>query len=545
MAEYVPKLPSKSPAPYDLGSTNQYAIQLIGDFIKVQGIDAIKHLAKAIISGLTGGLIDLDNPFFDIFDQFLNLDLTITEWVADFQSLLNALTGIDGANITDVFSWVQNIPVLSDIVQAITGITGGGLPDLTSWASNIPLLSDIVAALTGIGGGGLPDLTSWAGGLATLGPIVEALTGIAGGGLPDLSSWAGDIPLLSDLVEALTGSSGGLLDLTNWASSLGAITPIIEALTGIAGGGLPDLVEWGSNLLNVDSMISAGNIFGLFNDSQIPGLADLRGTIFEALGGDTGATVGTFPVGSQPVGEGPGNLDLADLLRNIPVGNIFGLDGLLGDLLPKADWLGFLSALPSFANTGTGILPGIPGVDDVLEAIGGLWGKADGAESTATNAVDTAAQLIIDGLNNVGPKANIIQSALETFIDLIFGSGTSSGSTPAVRWSQEVLLCAGPVVTGTNDLPLGFGSPFPAVITSINAVTSEHLSSGAGTKVVLQTLKNGTVIHTATWNGGNNSYASGSLNITGINANDRITFNVSEASSQMANMSITIAGRYS
>ena len=268
------------------------------------------------------------------------------------------------------------------------------------------------------------------------------------------------------------------------------------------------------------------------------------------------------------------------------MGNFFDkLTGKVGTTIADLQsWAGQLKTILSGGTVGSGIFPtldnglkgavdgvrnfaqqildaivkairGIPivgaGIADLLSDVEGLRETADTANATAitadtkaTTAVDTAVQTIKDGLNNQGPQAAPVQSALKSFIDSIFGSGTSSGSTPVVRWSQEVLLCAGPVVTGPNDIPLGFQSPFAAAITSINARTSQHASTGSGSKIVFQTLRNGTVIHTATWNGGNNSYTSGSINLTGINVGDVITFNVTEASSQMANMSITVGGRY-
>lgn len=262
--------------------------------------------------------------------------------------------------------------------------------------------------------------------------------------------------------------------------------------------------------------------------------------------------------------------ELATLLRNFT--KIFNLGWLSGgdwEDMPFGTQLGWIKAIwdatfGRFLGMGNSSWDPLKPLYELLTGVGGAnkdgagnfltsqWSQITNANNTANSAlsaaqgaIDSAVQIVINGLNNIGQAADPILSAIDSLIDAIFGSGTSSGSTPVVRWSQEVLLCAGPVTTGPNDIPLGFQSPYGAVITSINARSSDHLSTGSGSKIVMQTLKNGTVIHTATWNGGNNTYSSGALNLTGINTGDVITFNVTEASSQMANMSVTVAGRYS
>ncbi|AKJ71711.1 hypothetical protein TIN2_21 [Tsukamurella phage TIN2] len=278
----------------------------------------------------------------------------------------------------------------------------------------------------------------------------------------------------------------------------GNFTSVFEKITGVLGAGPMQLQQWIGQLKNILSGVA------------IPG-GDLFPTLSQAINGAI-SNVQTF---SQNLLNG-----ILSGIRKIPV-----VGGSIADVISE------LTGLKDTTQT-------------AVDAAGTAQTTADMAHVAADNAVSTAVDTVKQGLNNAGPQAAPIQSALKSFIDLIFGSGTSSGSTPIVRWSQEVLLCSSPVIVGFNDIPLGFQSPYGATITSINARTSDHLSTGAGSKVVMQIRKNGTTIHTITWNGGSNTYNSGALNLTGINVNDVITFYVTEASSQMANMSVTVAGKY-
>lgn len=618
--EFETNYATSNRAPYDLGSRNQSAIGLIGEYIKTFGINAIKDLAKAILSGLTGGLLGPDSPFFEIFDQFLNMDLSITKWITDFQSLLNALTGIAGADITDIFEWVGKIPLIGDIVKAITGITGGGLPDLTSWAQNIPILGDIVKALTG-SWGGLLDLSAWAEGLGGLiGMIPSQLLGLIplgaitnveknmliNGGFDTVKSmdqmsgqWAWNeteghaspgcaeatangsrIIEASNLIESVAGDKFNIKGWFKWtgAAGTGSDWARVEAVStnangeisaqtigtvgGTASGGWVEktgqyTVPTGATHVHVRIVVeanaTAGKFYfddmwasktGLLKMDWIGGLLERLGGLFDNFQSIIDTILNSIGIG----GIGHTISQLLSGLQNIPVGNIFGLDGVLSGLATLFDF----NKLLNFIKDGAMGLTGSTGVNllDIPAILGSLLGKANSAGTLAqnawnqaTSAIDTAAQLITDGLNNVGQYANILQQALRSFIDMIFGTGTSQGSTAVVRWNQEVLVAAGPVTTGLNDIALGFGMPFAATITNLNFYTSDHLSTGAGSKVEVETLRNDTVIHTATWNGGSNS-----LNISGLNlavsANDRIRLRVKTATSSMANMSVGIAGRY-
>lgn len=347
----------------------------------------------------------------------------------------------------------------------------------------------------------------------------------------------------------------------------------------------------------IDSPAAASAWTGMLGQYMVPEGATKVRVQIEVAATVTGGTINFDDLSVVKRGTLPQNFitnlipDLGNLGAGIAgavesIGNFFDkLTGKAGTTFADLQsWAAQLKTILSGGTVGTGIFPtldngindaialvqnfaqaildkivqairGIPvvgaGLADLFGDVESLRTTADTANATAivadtkaTNAVETAVDTVIDGLNNIGPSASPIQNAFNSLIDAIFGSGTSGGSTPVVRWSQEVLLCAGPVTTGPNDIPLGFQSPFGAAITSINARTSQHASTGSGSKIVFQTLRNGTVIHTATWNGGNNSYTSGSINLTGINVGDVITFNVTEASSQMANMSITVGGRY-
>lgn len=160
--------------------------------------------------------------------------------------------------------------------------------------------------------------------------------------------------------------------------------------------------------------------------------------------------------------------------------------------------------------------------------------------SAVSNAVTQAVQVVQDGMNNIGQAAAVIQAAMSAAINAIIHSIFGDGGT---KWGQEVLAAAGPVAVGYNDIPLGFGMPFSGKITDMSFFSSDHLSTGAGSKATVELRKNGTVIYTADWSGGQNS-----RNITGLNLSvnkfDRITFRVASINSQLANMSISVMGSY-
>lgn len=93
-----------------------------------------------------------------------------------------------------------------------------------------------------------------------------------------------------------------------------------------------------------------------------------------------------------------GDVDLDDVaaaLKTIPVANVAGLGGILGGLLPKLDFNGFLSGLKAAGNSGTPGGTGISLIDDALNAIVGVRGKATAAqqgvdEVRATSVTTTA-----------------------------------------------------------------------------------------------------------------------------------------------------------
>lgn len=176
-------------------------------------------------------------------------------------------------------------------------------------------------------------------------------------------------------------------------------------------------------------------------------------------------------------------------------------------------------------------------VNSVVQAVkDGLAGLNAGI-SGATNS---AVQAVVDGMNGIGSFAAAIvaaiNAAIQDFLNSIFGDG-------GTRWGQEVYVAAGPVAVGFNDVPLGFGMPFGGKINEFMFYSSDHLSNGSGTKVVVEIRRNGTAIHTYTWAGGSNSGSVSGLNLTVVKG-DRITFYVTEATSLMANMSISVLGKY-
>lgn len=163
-----------------------------------------------------------------------------------------------------------------------------------------------------------------------------------------------------------------------------------------------------------------------------------------------------------------------------------------------------------------------------------------GINSSVSNATNSAVQAVVDGMNGLGTFAAAIAAAIgnaiQDALDSIFGDG-------GTKWGQEIYAAAGPVTLGYNDVPLGFGMPFSGKITDFGLYSSDHLSNGTGTKITIEAKKNGTTIHTMDWSGGSNTASFAGLNLS-VAKGDRMTFNVIEASSVAANMSISVMGRY-
>lgn len=94
------------------------------------------------------------------------------------------------------------ISVLTDpgsVFDLLIKFPGTLLGSLADFVDNIPILGDIVGAITGIFGGDLSDLATF---------------------FTDLLDFLEDIPIIGDIVQAVTGFFGGLGDLANWAGSL-------------------------------------------------------------------------------------------------------------------------------------------------------------------------------------------------------------------------------------------------------------------------------------------------------------------------------------
>ena len=124
-------------------------------------------------------------------------------------------------------------------------------------------------------------------------------------------------------------------------------------------------------------------------------------------------------------------------IGTMPQNLVTGLPGALADT-----WQRIQEAIDRVMNGlgffGVGFSPDalLEGLQNIPRAnINGLENTLANIAEVAENAVATAVQQVIDGLNNVGQAADGILDAFGSLIDAIFGSGTSSGSTPVVRWS--------------------------------------------------------------------------------------------------------------
>lgn len=159
---------------------------------------------------------------------------------------------------------------------------------------------------------------------------------------------------------------------------------------------LANLFDWLENL--VDSILDR---------LEIPIIGDLLDKIFDVADG-----VGNIRADTDDTKADLTDL-LGDLLSNpaavigtLPQTLISGLAGALASLLPKSLFDTFLGGLGNSAGTGAGGSTGIPGVDDALDWIGSLFGKADTAQTTANTVQGTVQQQAVttgtaDGLTVV------------------------------------------------------------------------------------------------------------------------------------------------
>ncbi|AVM01877.1 hypothetical protein C6V83_18030 [Gordonia iterans] len=285
---------------------------------------------------------------------------------------------------------------------------------------------------------------------------------------------------------------------------------------------LTALGDWLETL--VDQLLGALGLpalGGLFDK-----ISDLSDEI-DAWRGDTEARAGQL---ADLIGDLLANP--ASRLGMIPQGKITGLADTLANL--AANFGGLLEALTGDYTGSDTALAGIQSWaeqvgEDITEALDGI----EGATTAAVNAV-------IEGMNNTGAYAAAIMAAISAAINQTIANIFGDGGT---KWGQEVLVASGPVTTGPNDIPLGFGMPFSGKITDLSFYSSDHVSTGSGSKLTVEVRKNGSTIRTEDWTGGTNS-----KNVTGLNLSvakyDRITFWVTTATSQAANMSVSVMGAY-
>lgn len=294
-----------------------------------------------------------------------------------------------------------------------------------------------------------------------------------------------------------------------WAEQQTLPQTVIEGLAD----SLQAVIDWTQAL--VDSLLGAlgipamGDLFDRITD-----LSDEIGSWFD----DTEGLAGDF--------------------SNLVNGLLSNPASLLGDL-PKSkitDLVGDLSNFTTMFSQFAGIANGdaITPINSVVQMF------KDGWLGVGTQASDAAVNAVIDGLQGIGAFAAAIDAAVRALINSIIANIFGDGGT---KWGQEVLVASGPVTTGPNDIPLGFGMPFSGKITDLSFYSSDHVSTGSGSKLTIEVRKNGTTIRTEDWTGGTNS-----KNVMGLNLSvakyDRITFWVTTATSQAANMSVSVMGAY-
>ena len=215
------------------------------------------------------------------------------------------------------------------------------------------------------------------------------------------------------------------------------------------------------------------------------------------------------------------------------VGNILETVNLLTKAITNAvsDFPTVDEALDHLNDWGRSLQSQVQGMWDDIVDLNQRWQDIIG------NVTDAAVDAIVDGVSGIGQWAQRLSDAVWGFVDRTINAIFGDGGT---KWAQEMLLASSPVTLGFNDLPLGFILPYPATIDNVILRTLEHSGSG---RIRIHFRVNGVDRNTIDFNAGQTQREVNNMNIQ-VNKGDVITLWVSEASSDCANLSCAVWGRY-
>lgn len=144
----------------------------------------------------------------------------------------------------------------------------------------------------------------------------------------------------------------------------------------------------------------------------------------------------------------------ASVIGSLPQSLVSGLTGSLADLLSTSIFDDFLSGLGNSAGTGAGGSTGIPGVDDALDWMGSLFGKADTAQTTA----ETTAQGVVDGWASVGSSSGGVYDTMQSV-----RSAISAGYTVMTYTSTQTFTKPTDIDPNQMAIIVGIGSGSPGL----------------------------------------------------------------------------------
>lgn len=286
---------------------------------------------------------------------------------------------------------------------SVTDIFSHAFDELGAELGGIPGMSGVTAWVSSI-----EDLVGTA--MKMIEEVFKGVTGIVDG----LSFAVTGKGVEGNIAEGMHQVVEGLtlfIKLANLAMDL--IQQLIDGVLGVTGGSMSQLVQV------LSWVIGVANQFLLFSNSIYDVFASLLG--FKP-GGDRPLSALTDALPNLLTAFSP--LNAGKLVGQIPNALIQAVWDAISGLLPKNLFDQFLGGLKGSANSGAAGSTGFPLFDEALNAVGGLFGKAQSAQTNAAAAQSTAVS---------------VQGDLGDVVKGIFNGWFGSGGTGQAAQAQQTI----------------------------------------------------------------------------------------------------------